>query len=358
VLSQLTDAPIVKAGPILEITNLDVGYRARGGMPWRGRRYVNAVSEVSLSVNRGSTLGIVGESGCGKSTLARAIVGLLPPFGGSIVFDGDQIGGLSPRRMRPYHRDIQMIFQDPYASLNPRMTVGQLVSEPWRVHSDIVARSDWGSEVGKLLERVGLKAEYATRYPHQFSGGQRQRISIARALAVQPKLIVCDEAVSALDVSIRAQILNLLDDLQQEFGISYLFISHDLGIVRHVAQDVAVMYLGKIVEAGPTDVVFGNPAHPYTKALLSAAPSVSDWKGLQREEIILGGEVPSPLDPPSGCRFRTRCWKATSICAEVVPLLREMAPGQLAACHHPEVDAAGTVTGFVEKSSLSMNSEE
>ena len=346
------------ARPMLEIEDLDVGYRVRGGAPWSGRRYVNAVSEVSLSVKRGSTLGIVGESGCGKSTLARAIVGLLPPRGGSISFDGEEIGGLSPRQMRPFHRDIQMIFQDPYASLNPRMTVGQLVSEPWRVHSDIVARPEWDSEVGKLLERVGLKAEYATRYPHQFSGGQRQRISIARALAVRPQLIVCDEAVSALDVSIRAQILNLLDDLQQEFGISYLFISHDLGIVRHVAQDVAVMYLGRVVEAGPTEIVFDQPAHPYTKALLSAAPSIDDWKGLQREEIILGGEVPSPLDPPSGCRFRTRCWKATSVCSEVVPLLREMAPGQLAACHHPEVDPAGNVTGFVEQPSSSSNDKE
>ena len=324
---------------ILELIDLDVGYRLRGGMPWRGKRYVHAVSEVSLSVEKGVTFGVVGESGCGKSTLARAIVGLLPPLAGSIVFDGVRIGGLSPRMMRPYRRDIQMIFQDPYASLNPRMTVGQLVSEPWIVHPDIVARSERDSEVSRLLERVGLKAEYASRDPHQFSGGQRQRISIARALAVRPKLIVCDEAVSALDVSIRAQILNLLDDLQQEFGISYLFISHDLGIVRHIARDVAVMYLGRIVETGRTETVFTDPAHPYTKALLSAAPSVDDWQGLQREEIVISGDVPSPLDPPSGCHFRTRCWKATEICAEVVPPLREMSPGQLAACHHPEVEA-------------------
>jgi peptide/nickel transport system ATP-binding protein len=306
----------------------------------RSEERVHAVDGVSLEVRRGETLGVVGESGCGKSTLGRLLVRLREPTSGTIRFDGADITTLSRRELRPFRREMQMIFQDPYASLNPRKRVSQIVGDPLRIHR-AGSRGDVSRRVRELLEVVGLSPDHVSRYPHEFSGGQRQRIGVARALALNPQLIVADEPVSALDVSIQAQVLNLLDDLQDTFDLTYVFIAHDLGVVRHVADRIAVMYLGVIVEVAPADELWDRPIHPYTEALLSAIPVIADENGAgRRERIVLAGEVPSPINPPSGCRFHPRCRYATEICRSVRPPLVDHGGGHVAACHHPLTGAA------------------
>ncbi|HTE84370.1 MAG TPA: dipeptide ABC transporter ATP-binding protein [Dehalococcoidia bacterium] len=315
---------------LLAVDNLRK-YFPVGGSLLRSPTMLKAVDGVTLSVRRGETLGLVGESGCGKTTLAQTVIRLLEPTSGRIIFDGADISHLSSGKLKPLRRQMQMIFQDPYSSLDPRMTVRAIIEEPLK-NFDGAAGRDRSARVQDLLRRVGLNAYFANRYPHEFSGGQRQRIGIARALALQPKLVLCDEPVSALDVSIQAQVLNLLQDLQDEFNLTYLFIAHNLAVVAHISNRIGVMYLGKLVEIGSTDDVIERPAHPYTKALLSAIP-VAD-RVHRRERIILRGEVPSPLDPPSGCRFRTRCPIAVERCAEDEPELREIASGHWAACHY------------------------
>ena len=308
--------------PILEATDLVKHFPIqRGIVVKRTVGHVQAVDGVDLRLYPGKTLGVVGESGCGKSTLAKLLVGLETPTSGSIKLQGKEIGGLSSHRMRPFRRDIQLVFQDPYTSLNPRMTVGDIVGEPFEIHPEVIPKRQRTNEVKDLLDMVGLSPDHVNRYPHQFSGGQRQRIGIARALALRPQVLVCDEPVSALDVSIQGQVINLLERLQDELGLAYVFIAHDLSVVRHIADEVAVMYLGKVVERGTGAEIYDHPRHPYTQALLSAVPVPDpDLRG-RREEIILQGDVPSPINPPSGCRFRTRCWKATDHCAEEVPTL-------------------------------------
>ncbi len=299
-----------------------------------GRRWLRAVDGVSFSISEGEALGLVGESGCGKSTVAKLIMRLLTPTGGRIVFMGRDITGLGRREMRPIRRNMQIVFQDPFASLNPGMKAGAIAAEPRLVHE---RRRPAAGEVAELLELVGLDPGDAGKYPHEFSGGQRQRISIARALALRPKLLVLDEPVSALDVSIQAQIINLLIKLKNDLGLAYLFIAHDLSVVRHVCEQVAVMYLGRIVEQGRREEVFSRPSHPYTQALVSAVPVPEPLTRAERSRILLTGEVPSPLDPPSACRFRTRCWKAQERCGSEAPLLESRLPGSgLSACHFPE----------------------
>jgi oligopeptide/dipeptide ABC transporter ATP-binding protein len=306
----------------------------------RERDYVHAVDDVSLEVRRGETLGLVGETGCGKSTLARCVARLYDVTSGTVTFDGTDITKFSARRMRPFRREIQMIFQDPYGSLNPRRRVGSIIGDPFAIH-----RTARGAErnrrVQELMELVGLNPEHYNRFPAEFSGGQRQRIGVARALAFRPKLIICDEPVSALDVSIQAQILNLLSDLQRELGLTYIFIAHDLSVVRHVSHRVAVMYLGKIAEQAPSEQMWVHPRHPYTDALLSAVPLPDPEHAGQRERIILAGDVPSPINPPSGCRFHPRCPKARQACVEADPdLVPRLGDGadHLAACHFPVED--------------------
>jgi oligopeptide/dipeptide ABC transporter ATP-binding protein len=307
---------------------------------------VHAVDGVDLEIKRGETVGLVGETGCGKSTVARVLMRLYDATAGSIWFDGRDITNLQGEDLRKVRRDMQMIFQDPYASLNPRKTVGAIIGEPYRLHGT-VPRDNVKSEVQQLMELVGLNPEHYNRYPHEFSGGQRQRIGVARSLALRPKLIVCDEPVSALDVSIQAQILNLLDDLQDEFNLTYLFIAHDLSVVKHVSDRVAVMYLGKIVEAAEGDALYDQPKHPYTSALLSAVPIADPRLAAAKKRVILEGDVPSPIDPPSGCRFHPRCPRSKTlaieqgedgtmpICRQEEPPLERQSTGQLAACHFP-----------------------
>ncbi|MET7885861.1 ABC transporter ATP-binding protein [Streptomyces avermitilis] len=321
---------------LLKVQGLTKHFPIKKGILQRQVAAVKAVDGIDFEVRRGETLGVVGESGCGKSTMGRVITRLQDPTGGTIEFEGKDITRLSTAGMRPLRRDIQMIFQDPYGSLNPRHTIGSIVSAPFRLQG-VEPEGGVKKEVQRLLELVGLSPEHFNRYPHEFSGGQRQRIGIARALALKPKLVVADEPVSALDVSIQAQVVNLMDDLQSELGLTYVIIAHDLSVVRHVSDRIAVMYLGKIVELADRTSLYEAPMHPYTKALMSAVP-VPDPKrrGAKSERILLKGDVPSPISPPSGCRFHTRCWKATEICRTTEPPLLELKPGQQVACHHPE----------------------
>ena len=323
----------------LEVSDVVKEYPVRSGLFRRRTGTVHALSGVSLEVPKGKTLGIVGESGCGKSTLGRSIVRLHDIDSGSIRLDGRPVESAVGQELRSVRRRVQMVFQDPYASLNPRLTIGSAIIEALEIHGLAAGRrSDRAQE---LMEMVGLRPEFVQRYPHEFSGGQRQRIGIARALAVEPEVIVLDEPVSALDVSVQAGVLNQLKKLQDLLGLTYVFIAHDLSVVRYLSDEVAVMYLGTIVESAPTDRLFTAPEHPYTKALLSAVPIPDPIVERSRERITLTGDVPSPLNPPSGCRFRTRCWKATERCATEVPLLRTMADGTRVACHHPESETQG-----------------
>ena len=320
--------------PLLEVTDRVKHFPIKSGvLVDREVARVRAVDGVSLTLRDGETLGLVGESGCGKSTVCRAIMQLVAPTSGSVRFAGRELIGLSARQLRPMRREIQMIFQDPFASLNPRKRVGQIVGDPLELHG-VATGSDVKPRVQELLERVGLQAEHYHRYPHEFSGGQRQRSGIARAIGLRPRLIIADEPVSALDVSVQAQIINLLDDLQREFSMAYLFVAHDLGVVRHVSDRVAVMYLGKIVELADAEALYRDPQHPYTQALLSAVPIPDPRQNAARQRITLTGDVPSPIDPPPGCRFHTRCPKASEVCRSTEPVL-EGRTGHLVACHHP-----------------------
>jgi len=328
---------------LLEVTELVKHFPVTQGILFRHQiGTVKAVDGISFSVDRGETLALVGESGCGKSTTARAVLRLLEPTAGSVLFDGEELTEASTERLRELRREMQIVFQDPYASLNPRMPVRTILTEPYKIHG-----IDPGDRVAELLSLVGLAPEHEGRYPHEFSGGQRQRVGIARAIALDPKLVVCDEPVSALDVSIQAQVLNLLEDIQDRLGLAYLFIAHDLSVVRHIADRVCVMYLGAIVEEAATDDVFESPSHPYTQALISAVPVADPRKERVRTPILLAGDVPSPLDPPSGCRFRTRCPKFANDltegeqrrCIEEPPALVDHGTGHPAACHYAETVA-------------------
>ncbi len=317
---------------LLEVRHLRKDFQVSTGLFGGRAGVVRAVDDVSFAIRRGETLGLVGESGCGKTTTGRCILMLERPTAGEIVFEGRSLTTLDHAGLRPLRRRMQVIFQDPVASLNPRMTIGQIIAEPLKVHGVVPDATARAARVRELLSHVGLVAQHAGRYPHELSGGQRQRVGIARALAVQPSLIICDEPVSALDVSIQAQIINLLEDLQSEFGLTYLFIAHDLAVVRHISDRVAVMYLGRIVELADRKTLYDRPLHPYTKALLSAVPIPDPALEAKRERVVLGGEVPSPLNPPSGCVFHPRCPIGVDRCRVEVPLLREPQPGHQAAC--------------------------
>jgi oligopeptide/dipeptide ABC transporter ATP-binding protein len=321
--------------PLIEVRNLVKHFPiTRGILFQRQIGAVKAVDDISFEVRRGETLGIVGETGCGKSTTARLLVRLLDPTAGAITFDGEDITRLKGQRLKQLRREMQMIFQDPYSSLNPRKTVGSIIAEPFAIHGLLNGTGERKRRVQELMDRVGLNPEHYNRYPHEFSGGQRQRIGVARAIALEPELLVADEPVSALDVSIQAQVLNLLRALQRDLGLTLVFIAHDLSVVRHMCDRVAVMYLGKIVELAPSDSLYGFPRHPYTGALLSAVP-VADPTGGRRERQLLSGDVPSPANPPSACRFHTRCPKAQELCSLDEPPLQDKGNGTVAACHFP-----------------------
>ena len=322
--------------PLLEVRNLVKYFPITRGLLKRTVGQVKAVDNISYSVQKGETFGLVGESGCGKSTTARLVLKLMQPTSGQVFFDGRDITNLTSEETRTLRKDLQIVFQDPYASLNPRMTVRQIIAEPMVVQG--TSKHDANARVDDLLVLCGLAREHGSRYPHEFSGGQRQRVGVARALANEPKVIFLDEPVSALDVSIQAQVINLLDDLQNEFGLTYVFIAHDLSVVAHISDRIGVMYLGKIVESGTRAEVFDNPSHPYTKALLSAVPRPDPRaeRARKRDRIVLEGDLPSAADPPSGCRFRTRCWKATELCAAEEPALIDRGKGHPVACHFPE----------------------
>jgi oligopeptide/dipeptide ABC transporter ATP-binding protein len=318
--------------PILRVANLAKHFQGGGGLFGGPAATVKAVDGVSFEIQRGETLGLVGESGCGKTTTGRCILRLETPTSGEVVFEGRDMAKLSDAELRGVRRRMQVIFQDPYSSLNPRMTVGQIIAEPLAVHRIVPDRAARAARVQDMLRHAGLLPAMARRYPHELSGGQRQRVGIARALAMEPSLIVCDEPVSALDVSIQAQIINLLEELQAEFGLTYLFVAHDLSVVRHISDRVAVMYLGKVMEITDRKSLYQDPQHPYTKALLSAVPIPDPAVEAGREHVVLGGEVPSPLNPPSGCVFHPRCPIAVAECRTIVPELREIKPGHQAAC--------------------------
>ena len=317
---------------LLEVRDLQVHYPITTGLFQRQVGAIKAVDNVSFAIARGETLGLVGESGCGKTSMARSIVQLNKPTGGQVLFDGEDLTQLKGGRMRAMYRRVQFIFQDPYGSLDPRMTAGDIIGEPLQVHKLAKGRDAYRGRIAELLTLVGLNSYMAGRYPHEFSGGQRQRIGIARALAVEPELLICDEPVSALDVSVQAQIINLLEDLQQRFGLTYLFIAHDLSLVRHISHRVAVMYLGKLVEVAESGELFADPLHPYTQALMSAIPLPDPLEEATRERIVLPGEPPSPANPPAGCVFHPRCPIAIPECSDAVPELREVSPGRFAAC--------------------------
>ena len=332
---------------VLRAEELVKHYPIKTGVIRRTTGHVRAVDGVSLELRRGETLGVVGESGCGKSTLGRLLMRLEEPTSGRVSLDGVDMHASSGAAMRKMRRDIQIVFQDPYTSLNPRKTVDDIVGEPFDIHPDVVPRGGRRRRVQELLDLVGLNPEHINRYPHQFSGGQRQRIGIARGIALNPKVLICDEPVSALDVSVQAQVVNLLEKLQDELGLAYVFIAHDLSVVRHISDRVAVMYLGKIVEVGTEHEIYETPTHPYTRALLSAVPVPDPRAREVRQQIVLTGDVPSPANPPSGCRFHTRCWKATELCSREEPALVERPDGNgghASACHYAEESAAERLT--------------
>jgi oligopeptide/dipeptide ABC transporter ATP-binding protein len=339
--------------PLVEVKNVKKYFPIRKGLLQREVGAVHAVDDVTFAVKEGETLGLVGESGCGKSTLGRTIVRLHEPTEGNVIFEGRDISKLGTRALRPLRREMQMIFQDPYASLNPRKRVGSIIGTPLKIHG--VEKGQRRARVQELLETVGLSPEHYNRFPHEFSGGQRQRIGVARALALNPKLVVADEPVSALDVSIQSQMLNLLDDLQKELKLTYIFIAHDLGVVRHVSDRIAVMYLGKLVELSPAEDLYRRPIHPYSEALLSAVPIPDPDLSHQRERIVLQGDVPSPINPPPACRFHTRCWKAQDICKTTEPPLIELAPGHQTACHFPENQASDKPAATAPSSETEAN---
>lgn len=322
---------------ILEVKDLCKYFPAKKGL-FKGKSYVKAVDKVSFTLRRGETLGLVGESGCGKTTTGRTILKLYEPTSGQIIFNGQDITKYSPKQMVSLRKKMQMIFQDPYASLDPRMTVGDIIGEAIDVHK-LMTGEERTERIRSLLSRVGLMSDHINRYPHEFSGGQRQRIGIARALAVEPDFIVCDEPISALDVSIQAQVINMLEELQEELGLTYLFIAHDLSMVKHISTHIGVMYLGQMVEKGESNEVYSNPKHPYTQALLSAVPIPDPEIAKNNKRIVLEGDIPSPIDPPPGCRFKGRCKCAKPICSQVDPELKEVEPGHFVACHLYSVES-------------------